>query len=98
MRVVRRHGDISGLILAPRLRYNPLHFDDAVLRIDDSMTAGSSRGQIDEITEDAIAESVMSDLAYALMLIGGHSDDVKDQRFFCLSSITPFKADSSPTP
>jgi hypothetical protein len=43
------------------------------------MTAGGTGGQVNEITEDTIAEGVMGDLAYALMLIGGHSDDVKDQ-------------------
>lgn len=29
--------------------------------------------------EDAVAERVMGDLVQALMLIGGHSDDVKNQ-------------------
>ena len=43
------------------------------------MTARGAGGQFDEIAEDAVAERVMGDLAQALMLIGGHSDDVKDQ-------------------
>jgi hypothetical protein len=43
------------------------------------MTARGPSGQIDEIAEDAVAERVMGDLAHALMLIGGHSDDVKHQ-------------------
>ena len=43
------------------------------------MTARGAGGQVDEIAEDAVAEGVMGDLAYALMLIGGHSDDVKNQ-------------------
>jgi len=62
-----------------RLRDDALHFDDAIFRIDDRMTARGTGGQVNEITEDTIAEGVMGDLAYALMLIRRHSDDVKDQ-------------------
>jgi hypothetical protein len=50
------------------------------------MATCSAGGQIDEIAEDAIPEGMMGDLAYALMLIGGHSNDVKDQRLFRLSA------------
>ena len=50
------------------------------------MATCSASGQIYEIAEDAIAEGVVGDLVYALMLIGGHSNDVKDQRLFCLSA------------
>jgi hypothetical protein len=50
------------------------------------MATCSASGQIYEIAEDAIPERVVRDLAYALMLIGGHSDDVKDQRLFCFSA------------
>jgi hypothetical protein len=67
------------LIVAVRLCDDALHFDDAILRIDDRMTARGTGGQVNEIAEDTIAESMMGDLAHALMLIGGHSDDVKDQ-------------------
>jgi hypothetical protein len=66
-------------MVAARRRDDALHFDDAVLRIDDRMTARGTGGQFDEIAEDAVAERVMGDLVQALMLIGGHSDDVKNQ-------------------
>ena len=56
-----------------------LHFDDAVLRTDDGMTTRCTGRQVDEISEDSVAEGVMSNLAQALMLVRGHSDDVKDQ-------------------
>ena len=67
------------MIAAARLRDDALHFDGAILRIDDRVTARCGGGQGDEIAEDAVAQRVMGDLAYALMLIGGHSDDVKNQ-------------------
>jgi len=62
-----------------RFRDDALHFDDAILRIDDRMTTRGTGRQVNEITEDTIAEGVMGNLAYALMLIGRHSDDVKNQ-------------------
>jgi hypothetical protein len=43
------------------------------------MTTRCTGRQVDEISEDSIAEGVMSNLAQALMLVRGHSDDVKDQ-------------------
>ena len=43
------------------------------------MTARGTGGQFDEIAEDTVAKRVMGDLLQALMLIGGHSDDVKNQ-------------------
>jgi hypothetical protein len=43
-------------------------------------------GQIDEIAEDAISQRVMGDFADALVLIRGHSDDVKYQGAFRLSA------------
>ena len=46
-------------------------------------TCGTGR-QVDEIAENAIAEGVMGDLMHALVLIGRHADDVKDQRTFRL--------------
>jgi hypothetical protein len=79
LRVVRRHGDIGWLIVAARIRDETLHFDDAVLRIDDRVTARCAGGQSDEIAEHSVAERVMGDLVYALILIGRHSDDVKNQ-------------------
>ena len=50
------------------------------------MTARSTGGQLDEIAEHAVAEGVMGDLAYALVLIGGHADDVKDERALSLGA------------
>ena len=44
-----------------------------------ALTARGIGGQVDEIAEDAVAEGVMGDLAQTLVLIGRHSDDVKDQ-------------------
>jgi hypothetical protein len=78
-RVVRRHGDIGRLIIAARLCDDAFHFDDAVLGIDDRMAACGLGRQFDEIAKDAVAECVMGDLAQALVLIGRHSNDVKDQ-------------------
>lgn len=66
-------------MVAARLRDDALHFDDAVLRIDDRVTARGTAGQFDKITEHAVAERVMRDLVQALMLVGWHSDDVKNQ-------------------
>ena len=53
---------------------------------------------MDEIAEHAVAEGVMGYLVHALVLIGRHADDVKNQRSFALAPMTPFIADSSPTP
>ena len=50
------------------------------------MTARGTGGQVDEIAENAIAECVMGDLVHALVLIGRHADDVKDQRSFRLGA------------
>jgi hypothetical protein len=41
---------------------------------------------------------MMGDLAKALVLIGRHSNDMKDQGFLSLGAITPFKVDGPPTP
>jgi hypothetical protein len=43
------------------------------------MTARRTGRQVDEISIDSVAEGVMSNLAQALILVRGHSDDVKDQ-------------------
>jgi hypothetical protein len=43
------------------------------------MAAPGRGGQVDEIAEHAVAEGVMGDLPQALVLIGGHSDDVENQ-------------------
>ena len=48
------------------------------------MTARGTSGQVDEIAENPIAECVMGDLMHALVLIGRHAHDVKDQRTFRL--------------
>ena len=74
------------LLKAEALARDALHFDDAVLRTDDGMTTRCTGRQVDEISEDSIAEGVMSNLAQALMLVRGHSDDVNDQSFFRLSA------------
>jgi hypothetical protein len=50
------------LIVAACFRDDTLHFDDAVLRIDDRMTARCAGRQLDEIAEHAVAERVMGDL------------------------------------
>jgi hypothetical protein len=43
------------------------------------MTTRGTGGQVDEIAEDAVAQGVMGDLAHALVMVGRHPDDVKDQ-------------------
>jgi len=50
------------------------------------MTARGTRGQVDEIAEDAVAKCVMGNLAQSLVLIRRHSDDVEDQRSFRLGA------------
>ena len=84
--MVRRYDDIGWSIIAVRLCDKTFHFNDAVLWVDDRMAACGLRRQSDEIAKDAVAECVMGDLAQALMLIGRHSDNVKDQGSLRLGS------------
>jgi hypothetical protein len=67
------------LIVAARLGDDALHFDDAILRVDDRMTARSGSGQLYEIAEHTVAKCVMGNLVHALVLIGRHADHVKDK-------------------
>src|SRR5271165_4081407 len=80
LRIVGWNEDIGRLIVAPRLRDHTLHLDDAVIWIDDGGAAGRRGREADEIPEIAVAKGVMCDLAQALILIGGHADDMKHQR------------------
>ncbi len=79
-REIGRHDDLGGLVVAPRLGDQPLHFDHAIFRRYDRVTAGCLSRYVDEIAENSIAKGMMRDLVQPLILIRRHPDQMEDER------------------
>ena len=83
---IRGHGDIGGLVIAPRFGDEALHLDHAIFRGYDGVAACRLRRNIDEIAELAVAQRVMRDLVQPLILIRRHAHEMKDQRMLGLGA------------